>query len=896
MLGAVIAASRLIAASPPATSERNGEIGGLVFNKDTGDLLEGATVKVDGINEVLSTERGGSFAIRVSPGTYNIEVSFTGLDSARETVTVAAGESVQLQVSLTASYYRLEKYIVKGLREGSALAIELQRAAENAKTVVATDAHGTPASNPGELLGRIPGVAVDWAGDVGGMSIRGLDSNFISIMIDGNNVATSVGTGPGRSFNLRAFGTSNISTAEVVRAPLPDMPANAVAGIVNLTSGRSFDNPVRVVNLALGTQWIQRPGVESPHKDRPGFDQFNLLFSDVYSVFAGKNNLGVKLTASQQSSIFTADGTNGLAAISAAFVLPTGTNGVASPLRSSFGAIDYYDVPVSLRTVGLNFDYKLSESTYVYFKNTFNENGHKNYAGNVRWGVDVPRSLASFAAGSTYDLQTALPSATSTSRIVAARSQRLDLSYAMSTGFEHKMMQGSALLTADLNFSSINSNYPVTSTVSATMNGVGWQLDRRGQSGWFPAFTQTAGPSIYDPNNYTPTTNNRTTFHGPAQRIGFRLNFRKTYDVGVPLYAKTGLRFDEDSRRQDTNRADYTYIGPVGFGPYVGETYKVTAGKYGPFPFFRLPTLGGENDIFQNRALWTQTSADAYNNVVNTNNSDSKFDEKIAAAYVMGGITLGKLRITSGVRFEQTETEGMAYQTQASVAAGTSSIPSLSPDQNAARARLRFAPGMTKTNGDYKNVFPGVHFVLEPKAKLLLRGSYNKSISRPAIASLLPVNTVNDDSRVITAGNPSLKPFTSDNFEVAVQKYFEPVGMFEASVFLKEIKNYTRSISTVVETGPDNGFYNRADRSGVVLDRSARLLKLVRTTVSKGSMRDIRALRRSTPATHASEVLNSATSSNTPSSPDSFGDSALSPISATRRHRGILVRQPSRND
>jgi hypothetical protein len=516
--------------------------------------------------------------------------------------------------------------------------------------------------------------------------------------------------------------------------------------------------------------------------------------------------LGIKLTASQQSSIFTADGTNGLAGIAAAFVLPTATNGVTTPLRSSFGAIDYYDKPVSLRTIGLNFDYKLSDSTYIYLKNTFNENGHKNYAGNVRWGVDVPNSPASFAPGSSYELQTALPSATSTSRILSTRSQRLDLSYAMSTGFEHKMMRGTALLSADLNFSSINSNFPSTSQVTASMNGVGWQLDRRGQPGWLPTFRQTAGPSIYDPNNYTPTTNFRATFHGPAQRIGFRLDFKKTYDFGVPVYSKTGFRFEEDSRRQDTNRADYTYVGTSGFGPYVGETYKVTAGKYGPFPFFPLPTTGGANDIYQNRALWTQTSADAYNSVVNTNNSDSKFNERIGGAYMMGGITLGKLRITSGVRFEQTATEGMAYQTQASAAAGTSSIPSLPPDQNAARAKLRFASGMTKTNGDYKNVFPGVHFVLEPLSKLLLRASYNKSISRPAISSLLPINTVNDDTRVVTAGNPTLKPFTSDNFEVAVQKYFEPVGIFEASVFLKEIKNYTRTISTIVGTGPGNGF------------------------------------------------------------------------------------------
>jgi iron complex outermembrane recepter protein len=71
---------------------------------------------------------------------------------------------------------------------------------------------------------------------------------------------------------------------------------------------------------------------------------------------------------------------------------------------------------------------------------------------------------------------------------------------------------------------------------------------------------------------------------------------------------------------------------------------------------------------------------------------------------------------------------------------------------------------------------------------------------------MTPFNQVNDDTVMVSAGNPDLKPYTSDNFEVAVQKYFEPVGMIEVSVFLKEIQNYTRAFSSIIGSGPDNGF------------------------------------------------------------------------------------------
>jgi outer membrane receptor protein involved in Fe transport len=87
-----------------------------------------------------------------------------------------------------------------------------------------------------------------------------------------------------------------------------------------------------------------------------------------------------------------------------------------------------------------------------------------------------------------------------------------------------------------------------------------------------------------------------------------------------------------------------------------------------------------------------------------------------------------------------------------------------------------------------------------------VRASYNLSITRPAVGSLLPTTNVNEDTRIITTGNPQLRPYTSDNFEVAVQRYFEPIGLLEVSAFLKEISNYTRTIDGVVPEGADNGF------------------------------------------------------------------------------------------
>jgi len=50
----------------------------------------------------------------------------------------------------------------------------------------------------------------------------------------------------------------------------------------------------------------------------------------------------------------------------------------------------------------------------------------------------------------------------------------------------------------------------------------------------------------------------------------------------------------------------------------------------------------------------------------------------------------------------------------------------------------------------------------------------------------------------ISMGNPNLKPYHTDNFDVSIEKYFEPIGLFSVGVFLKEISDYSRSVSSTV--------------------------------------------------------------------------------------------------
>src|SRR6266536_2918550 len=75
--------------SQPAT----GSITGTVANSSTRQFLTSAEVKVAGTNLSALTDRDGTFTLRdLAPGSYQLEVSYTGLDTEKRTVHVAAGQ------------------------------------------------------------------------------------------------------------------------------------------------------------------------------------------------------------------------------------------------------------------------------------------------------------------------------------------------------------------------------------------------------------------------------------------------------------------------------------------------------------------------------------------------------------------------------------------------------------------------------------------------------------------------------------------------------------------------------------------------------------------------------------------------------------------------------------
>lgn len=811
-------------ASGTASSAARGKLSGRVSNAGTGDFLAGATVSVDGTALQTTTDRSGEFSLALPAGTQRVTVTFTGLDPAQRTVEISSGATAAQDFALTTDIYQMQKYVVAGLREGQAAAIQNQRQAMNSKNVAALDAFGNPGAAVGELLQRLPGVSVDIGsgGEPGTIYIRGMNQSFSSMMLDGNALAVTDGqTVAGSYVYLGQVSSSTLESLEIIKAPLPDTDGNAISGYINLRTKRAFDRPPgRRLIAALGTKWadLHQDG-SVPGKDRPKLDLFSLDYSEVFSVLKGKNNLGVAASLNFNSTgnyVHEAGPSLQLAANNALFVAPAAGGAALQPLIRgwSSGAWNNNDANNYAKTFGLNVDYRAGPNTVLYLKTTANNTSTTSgsYPSYFRWRVDVPQAAASFAPGSTYDVVTTNP--VGTASVESVLYKRESEAYTFAGGIEQKLFDRSAKLTLDASYNRNRTTYPAINEVKAQITGVGFRIDRRGDDPWLPDITQTAGRDWSDPANYSivasqPAGSRVIVFNTPAARSSLQLDFQKDFAAKFPSYVKIGVKRATNAVSSKRSLKYYTFAGPTanGIAPFVGYNIKMGEGHYGPFPFLQTPTTGLPNDLWNNPANFTQTPTQIYQSLLDSKGTISEIKEVVSAAYLQSQVKFHQLRLLGGLRVEQTEPSGGSY-TRRSITTGpnaNSFNAALSIEENSARALANW-PDYARQRSRYNNVFPGLHAVYDFARGWQARASYNVSITRPSGAQLLPNFNVNDTARTVSRGNVDLKPYTSNNFEAAVQAYFEPVGMFSAGVFLKEISNYFRSFGSTIASGNDNGF------------------------------------------------------------------------------------------
>ena len=95
-----------------------------------------------------------------------------------------------------------------------------------------------------------------------------------------------------------------------------------------------------------------------------------------------------------------------------------------------------------------------------------------------------------------------------------------------------------------------------------------------------------------------------------------------------------------------------------------------------------------------------------------------------------------------------------------------------------------------RKDASYFNALPSVALQWQFQRDSNLRAVYSRGVARPNFSDLVPATTKDSNQTpypTVSTGNPNLVPTKSDNFDILVEHYFQPLGILQAGYFYKNL-------------------------------------------------------------------------------------------------------------
>lgn len=173
-----------------AKAQETGVISGKVTESEQGFSLPGATIKLNSGNKYAISNQNGEFEfLNVPVGTFEIEITYIGYQTQKQTVTVEAKKNVSVKFVLAPGNDELTEVVIVGDRlRGQAKAINQQKTNKNITNVISSDQVGRfPDANIGDALKRVPGITMqNDQGEARNIIIRGIAPALNSVTLNGD--------------------------------------------------------------------------------------------------------------------------------------------------------------------------------------------------------------------------------------------------------------------------------------------------------------------------------------------------------------------------------------------------------------------------------------------------------------------------------------------------------------------------------------------------------------------------------------------------------------------------------------------------------------------------------------------------------------------------------------
>lgn len=751
----VLALAALLSIGSLTGAEAYAGIRGRVVNAMNGDAIANVRIKIDGTELYALTNEEGRFAFSNVPDSeVTLVTRYLGFENRSIPVQSSSETSDLITIAIEPKVTDLEGFVVKKQVSGQAQALNLQRTAENIKNVVSSeDLARARDGSIGEALQVLPGFYAEISThQPSRIVVRGLASEFNSVTVDGIRMTNSGGD---RRTGVGTASVENLSRVEMVKAVTPDMEGDAIGGSVNLVNRRAFELQSRLLELNIGGAF---------NHQQQNFDQnFGITYGDQF--FEGR--LGMMHTFNFYGSDRGYHDTT----------LSYSVDSDDQYRMTVYRLKDRIEDGTKKLSYNGSLDFQLTPDTVVTLRGSYFYNYRKLKDYDIYYRTGTLSNITPEGAEGVDG------------RLDYYRHYRFPVSDTKigSIKIEHEFEN--AQFDATASYSKSANRYPRTFYVYSRVNGVDMTYDR--SEPWFPQIDITNGVDLEDPANHSHDRVQRT--QQPSEDVEYTVSANYRYNFQnerLDPYFKTGFRFktrDHDRSGDYLGRWNYTGDKPAGDFSIIYDNPRYLSQSPGSD---LQPNLHMDVEAFR-REFYELNPEDFLRDdnwsdilIANSNNS---YQEDVLAGYVMGGATFNRMRLMGGVRVEETDFEGTANELEL------------------VDGELVAVTPRTYTSS-YRNALPGVHLTYELKDDLLLRASANRTMARPNNRSQLPVRSIDDENQKISDGNPDLRVTESDNIDLGLEYYLEPLGQISLGLFHKNIDGFYFNSTQPIEGGEYDGY------------------------------------------------------------------------------------------
>ena len=714
-----------------AAQERKGNISGRVTD-NSGGVLQGAQIEVQQKNGSFPSNGQGEFFINdLEPGSYTIAVTYVGFKPFTTPVTVAAGQTANVEVKLEVESQSLEVLVTAERAYGEAEAVNRERSADNILQVLPADVlRSLPNANMADALGRLPSVTIERdEGEGKYVQIRGTEPRLANVTIDGINTP-SPESGV-RQIKLDAIPADIVESVEINKTLQANMDPDGIGGSVNLVTKTASERPT--INLS-------GMGGYTPIVNGRGLVETT---GTVGQRFGANKRFGALIGGSYD---WNGRGIDDLEPVPD---LAT----VGGQQVRIFDSMDIREYRYYRSRWGLagSIDYKPSDGSTLYIRGLYSD--FHNYGD--RWVYSINDNLFGNGGPPSFNAQIRRPDYAVGSILLGGKHVLTTTWFAWDASVARSSQAGqvgdrTASFNAD-GLASSSCQYDLANTKSL----------------YLPQWTPACFTEAYTNQSNFPLHRMQVN-HGLTAQLNLQFSGAgaKRYHLGSHLSTiEIGGKFRNAHKFANTFTENFSPSGtgtPLLLSQFpnklTNNNYYSGAYKLGPNPSF--------TDIYN--AFLADKSANPNNYSQSTDTSSQfNFIEKVSAGYVMNTIDFKKVRLVAGVRFEGTNLDTVT--------------PVFDADNNFL--------GNTKLNGSYVKVLPSASLRLALKSNTNLRLVYSRGFSRPDPQSIAQAVSLDNTANpiLVSLGNPNLRAETADNIDVLFEHYLNPFGVITAGYFYKNL-------------------------------------------------------------------------------------------------------------